>query len=205
MARIHQGADGFDAVVGGWMDPGAKEWLSGYANQVYNTFSGAGQALVDRSRELYQMIDESSAVQMLRNLRHKHDHLDITNQVSALRSMESLQTASPYMQRWIMAEPELRKRYLNQEVDGYSDTYVNYHGDAVGSDHYDYRRILSGLVETQGDDEDYICRIYADELPPGDKELTPFQQFDVLDTWARVTRYLDEGGEDPTSVYGDNL
>lgn len=207
MANIYtdMGSDAFDAMAGGRLSSETMGWLQDYSAQAYQTFSNYGQGLIDRSRELYSMIDESSAMQMLRNLGTKAKNVWDGNELKALVSLEELQTASPYQQRYIMAQPDLRQRFLNQEVEGYSDTYENFHGEAVGADHYDYRRVMTGIVDTPNANEDYVCRIFADQLTPNDRELSSIEKFDVLDTWALVTRCLDEGGEDPTSPYGNPL
>lgn len=207
MANIYtdMGSDGFDAMAGGRLSSNTLGWLQDYSERAFQTFSSYGQGLIERSRELYDMIDESSAMQMIRNLGTKAKNVWSNNELRALKSLEELQTASPYQQRFIMAQPELRTRYLNQEVEGYSDTYENLHGDAVGRDHYDYRRVMTGIVETPSATEDYYYYVFPDRLAEHDRELNPTEKFDVLDTWALVMQQLEAGGEDPTSPYGNPL
>jgi len=202
---VEGGGDLIDALGGGMLDSSTKEWFQHHSNTVRQTLSQTGQTFLDQARNLYQTISESQALQMLRNLRTKHDNVWSGNLIQPLRSLESLQTAGPVMQRWIMAEPTLRQRYLNQEVEGYDDQYINHHGDAVGRDHYDYRRVMNGIVETTNDDEDWVARIYIDDLEEGERELNFHEKLDILDTWDLVKHYLEEGDEDPTSPYGNPL
>ena len=70
MANIYtdMGSDGFDAMAGGRLSSNTLGWLQDYSERAFQTFSSYGQGLIERSRELYDMIDESSAMQMIRNL-----------------------------------------------------------------------------------------------------------------------------------------
>lgn len=198
------GADLIDIMGGGIPDDSARQWLAQKSEMVRSTLSTAGQVFFEKARSLYDIVSESQALQMLRNLKGRSDDVWSSNQISYLHTLEQLQTAGPIMQRWIMAEPELRTRYIDQTVDGYSDTYVNYHGDVVGDRHYDYRRVMTGVVQVE-EDRDFIIQHFSDYMSEDEKELDFYQKIDILNTWDKVRHYLEEGGEDPTSVYGAQL
>lgn len=203
---VEGGADLIDAFGGGMLDDNTKEWFQHHAQTVQQTLTSTGQAFFNRAREMYQTVSESQALQMLRNLRTRADNVWTGNMIQPLRTLEALQTAGPVMQRWVMAEPTLRTRYLNQEVEGYDEQYVNYHGDAVGDAHYDYRRVMNGIVQIPEDeDTEWVAKIYFDMMDEGERELTVHERLDILDSWDRVKHYLEEGGEDPTSLYGNQL
>lgn len=202
---VEGGADLIDALGGGFLDDSTKDWFAQQSQMVSQTLGQAGQAFFGRAREMYQTVSESQALQMLRNLRSRNEDVWSANMIQPLRTLESLQTAGPIMQRWVMGQPDLRTRYLNQEVEGYGDSYVNYHGDTVGVNHYDYRKVMNAMVVIpEDDDKDWVCRNFF-EYVDDDRELTVHERLDVLDTWDVVKRYLEEGGEDPTSPYGNLL
>ena len=46
-----------------------------------------------------------------------------------------------------MAQPDIRSLYHKGHCDGYSDTYVDMEPGLVGEQHYDYRRVMDGVVE----------------------------------------------------------
>ncbi len=129
---------------------------------------------------------------------------DYTNYVLPLITLENQQNASPVMQRWIMANPEIRSIYLKQRCDGYNETYTNLYGNKIGEEHYDYRRVMNGIgVEQENGDIDFVQ--YFDELVEGDRELTLLEQTDILNTWNTTNMILSLWEDDPTSSDGDKL
>jgi hypothetical protein len=98
---------------------------------------------------------------------------------------------------------------LQNRLDGYS-TLIDQEAipkqDLVsGEAHYDYRRVMSGIVTSAGDVTnpdselswgwtEYMDRPRADDLP-----LSVAAVFDILDTWASAEALLDEG-VDPTNI-----
>lgn len=197
------GADLIDIMAGGRPDVATQQWFSERRETLQNTLTNTSQAFFDRARDMYQTISESQAVQMLRNLKAKTENVWAGNQITELQTLEQLQTASPVMQRWVMAQPDLRKRYLNQSVEGYGDAYTNYHGAVFGSEHYDYRRVMHGVVETS--DTGWVAREYVDYMANDDVGLSRHERLDILNTWDLVKALMDEGGEDPSSPVGNQL
>lgn len=203
-ALFEGGADLIDIMGGGLPDESAKQWLGERAAQIRDTLTGTGQEFFNRARSLYNIVSESQAVQILRNIRSKSENVWSSNQILPLRSLEAIQTAGPIMQRWVMACPDVRERYLNQTLDGYSDTYVNYHNDLVGLAHFDYRRVMDGVVVVE-EDKDYVFREFIDYMEEDEHYLTVPERIDILNTWDYVKHYLEDGDEDPTSLYGAQL
>lgn len=200
------GADLIDVMAGGLPDDSAREWLNQKAGIARDMLTQTGQAFFNRARDLYQVVSESQTVQILRNLRSKQEDVWSSNQIQYLYRLEQLQTAGPVMQRWVMAQPDLRQRFLNQTVDGYGGQYVNYHGDAVGDAHYDYRRVVNGVVQVHEDeDRDFVIKHYYDYMREDERELSIQQRLDILNTWDIVKHMLEEGDEDPTSTHGAQL
>lgn len=202
---LHQahGVDLLDIVAGGHLDQQTSNWLGERANALRNTISGAASQFFDQAKTMYAMISTNDAIQALRNLTAKTDNVWNSNVIHSLTTIEQLQTAAPIMQRYIMAQPELRKMYLNGEVEGYADSYENLHGDRTGIRHYDYRRVTDGIVTAT---EEYaVFNNFYEVIPDGDVELTLYQKVDILRSWNTVNDALDEHEEDPTSAGGNRL
>lgn len=196
------GGDIIDVFAGGHLDNNTMNWLENRNESVMQSVTGYARDFLQQAQTLYTMVSSSDAAMMLRNLKAKTE--DSWNfDIQTINSLVGLQTANPYMQRWIMAQPDLRQRYLHQEVEGYGESYVNHHGDAVGDRHFDYRRVMDGVL--QHDEESYGFKTYYDHLGESERELTVFEKVDVLRTWNTIQKYLDEGDEDPTSVIGAKL
>lgn len=124
--------------------------------------------------------------------------------VMSLKDMLQFQTATTTMQRWIMANPTVRKTYHDQQCDGYSDTYVDLEPDCVGKEHYDYRRVMDGVMEFQQDNS-WKMTHYLDPLKEGDRELHFLEKVDILDTWSQLEILMALGGIDPTNPKGGEL
>ncbi len=197
------GTDLIDVFAGGRLGQGVKSYFNERAAEVRATVTGAAAQFFDQARTLYSVIDASAATQILRNLKTKVDTTWQGNEITNLQTLQELQTAAPVMQRWIMAQPDLRSKFLHQEVQGYGESYVNYQGDAVGRRQYDFRRVTEGIVFE--DDEGYHVTEYFEAVPDEDTPLTLHQKVDILKTWKQVEHYLQEADEDPTSPEGLKL
>jgi hypothetical protein len=107
------------------------------------------------------------------------------------------------MQRWIMAEPTVRELYHDQRCDGFSDTYVDMEPGKVGEEHYDWRRVMSGVVRY--DDDTVVAKFYMDDLREGDRELDSWEKISIVGSWEVLKIAVSQMNEDPTSVFGDKL
>lgn len=196
------GTDLIDIFAGGRLGQGTKEFFTDRSAEIRATVSGTATQFFDQARSLYQVIDSSAALQILRNLKTKVDTSWQSNEILRLNSLQELQTAAPVMQRWIMAQPDLRNKFLHQEVQGYGDSYVNLQGDAVGRRQYDFRCVTDGMV-FENDEGYHYVQYYEDT--GDDVALTLHQKVDILKTWKQVEHYLSEADEDPTSPEGLKL
>lgn len=120
---------------------------------------------------------------------------------SVLRTQQELMQANATMQRWIMAHPVIKQNYLDQNLDGYSDTYINVFGKGVGEDDHNYRIVMSGVVVDTPEYTGYT--MYHDEPYPGDKPLTYDEKMTVLSTWDHMQSILDNSNIDFTHQTND--
>jgi len=198
MMQAH-GVDLLDICAGGHLDMGTQSWLGDRSDALRATISTAAQGFFNQAASLYTMISTSDAVQALRNLTVKAENAWQSNTITYLNSIEQIQAAPIVMQRYIMAQEDLRKMYLNGEVSGYGETYENLHGDGVGAKHYDWRRVMDGIVTVQ--DEGFQYTQYVEDTRD-DAELTVFEKVDILRTWNQIPDMLSAAEMDPTSPEG---
>ena len=159
------------------------------------------------AREIYDRVANSQAVQYAKAYMRQSNNFFDPNAIIPIDSLEGLQQASVGMQRWIMAQPDIRTLYHQQLVDGYADTYVDMHPGVVGSEHYDYRRVLDGII-TEGSEEDgydWVTTQYPDDLYKYDRELTIGEKTDILNIWDIVKLYSEARKEDPTNPHGGDM
>lgn len=198
MMQAH-GVDLLDICAGGHLDNTTQSWLGERSDALRATISGAAASFFQQASTLYTMISTSDAVQALRNLTVKADNAWQSNAIVELCNIEQLQTAGPVMQRWIMAEPSIRKMYLNGEVSGYAETYENLHGNGLAAQHYDWRQVMSGIATITDDHFSYTTYV---EDTGEDNPLSLYEKVDILRTWQQVQTALSEGEQDPTSPEG---
>ena len=200
----------FNSLAYGTPHPGTMSFLSQQFENASTALTTAGQRFMENARTLYERISGSDAMRAMRVAGRAIRSMWQLDEVRPLYSMEELQTAPLTMQRWIMAEPMLRKEYINQRVDGYSDTYHDVHQGDVGEAHYDYRRVMDGMIvvdDKPDSDGEYgwTATTYFDDLLPDDSELLLEEKVDILETWTAVRAALKAGKQDPTSRYGAML
>jgi hypothetical protein len=197
-------ADAFDALVYPQAHVGTIQYLQNQYNNISQTITEHGRMFVDKAREAFEQYNSSAAMNFARRAVASVQSYFQVDAIMYLDSLVSLQKAQLTMQRWNMANVAVRTKYLNQQCDGYSETYVNVDGGVVGEKHYDWRRVNDGLMHIDSEGTHYFKQ-YDDYLKDGDKDLTHFEKIDILHTWNKLDYYMALGDDDPTSSSGGKL
>lgn len=191
--------------------PATLAFLQGQVAQATNFASmavgDAARSFFGRAQQTFEEHHSAEAMRLARLALQKTQSVAQLDMVRDIWQLGQLQSAPPVMQRFIMANPFVRQMYHDQRIDGYSGTYEDYAPGQVGPDHYDYRRVMDGvmIVGDQESEADWEAVMYMDPLEEGDRELTSDQQADILSTWDVVEAYLKESTDDPTSPSGGKL
>lgn len=203
--RLAFGSDSeFDALVYGQSNPSTVNFLQNQIEQVSTMLSDAGRTFMDRGKAAFEHFNSAAAIQFARDAVRSVVGMFDVQQIHHIDSLDAMMKANTIMQRWIMANPNARERYLNQTIDGYSDTYTNVHGQDVGHDHYDYRRATDGFMVF--DDEcDWKAVEYVEELKEGDRDLIWEEQCDIRRVWDKMDLLFALGKDDPTNPSGGML
>jgi len=196
---IDGGMRAVDALFYPQQNPVNLQFIQNQMSNVAQNLGNFGKAFFERSSQAAAQIFNVEAMRQLTRqlVRTSKEFFTDGNRVVPLETYEELQLASTVMQRWVMAEPEIRKAYLDQRIDGYSDTYMNVFENKIKDDHYDYRRVMDGVVL---DEEDHYVKFYIDELFEGDRELNHDEKVDILSTWD-IARHFLHAGLDPTDPF----
>lgn len=177
-----------------------------FEQQMMNVSSLAGQVsdrFLAQAKGLYERYSSEEARRNARAMIRAAKSIFQRDVIRDLNTMEEFQTAPPIMQRWVMSAPEIRELWQKQRIDGYSHSYYDPDPDSVGTDHYDYRRAMSDMI--QFTDDGWKVESFYEPLLPGDGELYFEDKVIILNAWEQVTAMLEAAGEDPTSVFGDKL
>lgn len=203
MQIVYGGPEAWDALAYGEQNPLN---ISYFQNQVQNfgsTLTEMGKRFYSDAGDLYEKFNGSRAMTALRNVTKMAKTLFQPNIVKNLTTVDEMQIAPHVMQRWIMACPEVRTMYNKQQCDGYSDTYMDTSPGTIGETHYDYRRVMDGVV--QETDDGWRVKHFMDDLHDGDRELLHDEKVDILSTWDSLQYFMHPGLKDPTNPYGGSL
>jgi hypothetical protein len=175
-----------------------QQQLSGFNNSL----TDVGRSFIETSRSIYDQFNNSNAIRMAKAVVRMAKGIFHPNTIYELNDLEVMRSCQPIMQRYMMAEPTIRKLYHQQRCDGYSDTYYDVQPKVVGVDHYDYRRVTDGMVND--DDDGWTCVNHYEDLRPDDKDLSIEEKVDILKSWELAEMFI-KAGEDPTNVFGGKI
>lgn len=195
---LEGGADHFGALAFGRTSQATLQMLDSYNQRVSQNFQVAERQFSDKMRDVFARVDESEAMRLARAVGRKIRNFWSTEDIHPLTNIGMAQHASVTMQRWVMAEPTVRKMYHEQKVEGYVDSYVDVHGQVYGSNHYDYRRATQGLI-VETPEEGWQAATYMEDLLEGDRELLLDEKADIQATWEFIRGALKRKKDDPTS------
>ena len=192
----------FDAILYQNQHPNNQLYFQNQVNNFSNTLTDLGRSFITESKVIHDQIYSSVAAAAARAaLRASAGMFQMV--IRPLNEIDEFRAASVLMQRWVMANPEIRNLYHRQECAGYDGSYVDMFPKDKGEDHYDYRRVMSGVVVDTKDGS--YARHYLDDLVEGDAELTHNEKVDILSTWDIMNMYIKAGKEDPTDPMCGNL
>ena len=210
MARfIDAGPMTFDALVYGRPHPATMDFLARQFETPTQRLTQAGQSFMAGAAEMYERISSSRAVEAMMQAARAVNAVWTGDVIRNLHTLADFQFAPLSMQRFIMAEPTIREMYLEQTIEGFSDSYVDMYPGDIGDRHYDYRRAVNGyMMENESDapnEPEWSSTTYLDELVEGDRELSLSEQVDIEFSWRSLRQHLGRREEDPTSRYGSRM
>lgn len=200
---IDGGLETFNALVYGQKHPGTLRYIQSQFNNFTDKLTDAGRSFFSNVEQIYDQFNGSDALRIARDAINKVKMSFTPNEIISLWDLASIQTAGTVMQRWIMAEPTVRSLFHQQKCDGFSDSYIDMQPKAVGEDHYDYRRVMNGML-VFSEEHDWIATNYFDELHDNDRELTFDEQIDIQSVWS-LMQHAVSVGNDPTNPLGGKL
>lgn len=204
-ANVIQGdALEFNSIIYPQQNQNVFNYIKESISQIPQTILSAGQDLFNRAVTTFNNYYSDSNSLRARNAMLATNNNYFFNSILPLMTVESIQTANPNMQRWIMAEPNIRNLYHDQLCDGYSNTYVDMFPGTIKDNHYDYRRVMDGVVIGEQEPE-LIAKFYIDDLFEGDRDLNHHEKVDILSTWDIINMCMNNSDIDPTSLFNDKI
>lgn len=188
-------------------------------NYVTNEFNNFISMIGDKGRSFYDSainkIDDlingdviNKAKAILKSATDVLSHIDI---VKFTNKLEEFQTATPYMQRWLMAEESMYDMFKSQrcvafQVDDNTSWLDNDPG-VEGRFRYDSMLINTGMVNFNNDDKSFSVTEFElhDEMQlRNESPLTFSEKATILDMHSWVKYYISQG-KDPSDPLGGLL
>lgn len=182
-----------------------------FYNQVYNVANAIndfGRNFMQATKEIYEKINDSNAIRAAKAALRYAVGLAHPNAIVEFRTLDEIRAAQPVMQRYIMANPKVRELYDRQIIDGYSDTYFDNEPGFMKAMHYDFRRVMDGIVQDGLDDEgnyEWVSHQYMEDLLDQDRDLELIEKVKILNTWEIIEQFMVSGSEDPTNPFGGTV
>lgn len=203
--RIVQGGQAaFNALAFGSKPPELRSFFEERLQSINAGIGGYSEKFKARANEMFNSFHGDRVVQIAKAALNQVRGFFKPDEIVNLTTIEDLQVAQATMRRMVMANPVVRELYHKQRCDGYSDSYVDADPGKIGWDHYDYCRVMTGIVEVT--DESWKFTSVAHDQRPGDSELDFHDQFSVVaQTWPSLEAIMAQAAKDPTSEWNNDL
>lgn len=182
-------APALDLVLYGNKSELINNYLVQQMQQVRPAFNEFSQRIYANLQNSYNFINDKLVQYGILNELHSQGVQVVDNYYKELLSFTDLQNADLTMQRHVMSHPAVRQLYLDQNIDGYSETYKNVFGKGVGEQDYGYRLVTDGLVQDTKDGG-FIIRHHIEDLLPGDKAPTHYEKVQVAHSYDAIDYIL---------------
>lgn len=196
--------DAFDASVYGLPHKGTIDFVKNQFTQGWENLTEAGRSFFEEKRELVERATSEEAYRRTEALARKFRHAWDTDDIKYIGDVGALQQAKLTMQRWLMADPEIREMRNQQICDGYSKTYDDWEPNRIGEDHADYRRVTDGIF-MEDEEGGGCCTSYYESHVNAEDDLTFTQQVDIKAAWGAQRLLMKRRREDTTSPLNDRL
>ena len=198
--------DAFNAFVYPEKHPSGVQFLRNQFNNFTGVLTSTANDFIQASRQQVERFTSNASVDFARNMLKSVMGISTisTDRITTLFDVQHFQGASIPMQRWVMANPQARTLSHEQRCEGYVDSYVDVQPGIQGDHHYDYRRVMDGVMQFDKDDGWY-AKCYVEELKEGDRDLTHGEKVDIIHTWSKLEYLIALNKEDPTSPDGGFL
>lgn len=172
------------------------------ANSVGNYIQAVGHNVTNIASDLMSRFNDIRSnlnTQKIEMIRNRLNSIWETDAIRRLDEPYKIITAPPTMYRWIMAEPTLRASYNRGGCSAFDGDYIDNRPGGVGPSHYDYRRVMDGVVANGS------YTNYRERLITPDDILTITEKAAIKATWDVIKGYVDETNIDPTDPWNSTL
>ena len=205
MPVINAGYEVLNNVLFGQPSQSTTDYFAGVQDSINERTDLFASDFIERSKSVFKNTYSSRAVELARAAVNKAGSLFSPDIIKELVTMTDFQMAKPKMRRYLMANPFVREMWQDNKCEGYGGDYIDHEPGTLGENHYDYRRVVDGIVRTDDKSEDYFANHYFEELRADDEPLTVGEQLDIYDSWPTMNHFMRLAQKDPTSSWNCDL
>lgn len=166
--------------------------LQNYCSNLGTQLKGFAENIMERYHTFY----DYNLMAKINAVKNQMNNIWQNDTIKTLKSLHEIQQAPQAMIPWIMAHPFLRASYQREGCYGYGEAYLNNYPTGVGESHYDYRRVMNGVVD-DGKYTNYHEKIDLRDL------LNVFEKNNIRYTWKIIDGLIEKGNSDPTDPWGN--
>ena len=168
-------------------------------NFIANISPRARSAMEQHINDSWNSYDVGALTRKVRSIKHQYDHLWTPNEIRPLTDIGAIQQAKGVMREYLLANPTLRKAFMQERIQGWDIPLNSVTGPA--HDCMEYRKATDGIVRNEGG-------VWFSENHYDINEsnaITLEEQEDILFTWEYALAVYQQGGDDPTSPENNSL
>jgi len=172
-----------------------KEMTSFYRDNFFRDFSGKdGNEFSSRRRDFWNKHGADTHVRKMKESLYISGHMAGNINIALVKEYDK--EINNVMERYIMANPDIRELYSSDKIFGFRDSYLDKDLELITRHGYElnneYGRVMNGTVKDDGSVSYYNV---DDEIEV--EELDVLDKLSVLKTWDYMTYHID-CGIDPT-------
>lgn len=176
--------------------------------QQLQVYGQAGISYYNQSQQTQQNYFRDSGIAVAQTLVNLGEIADssLDFHIYPIDTIDQLQQAPVEYQPYLMANPEIRRLYLDGRVEGYVDTYDNSHGNDIGIRHKDYRTVITNAGNWMYEDPE-VHGYYFRECIGNVMEEDPLklrEKVNVFKAWLIQNNAIAKN-IDPTSIDGFDI
>lgn len=199
MASVYYGGDELaSSLLYTPMSEGMSSYISSLNSRTLERIGEIGRGFMQRAVDIYKRSGFEDLVSLREHAnRLRKQAIKDIDTIAPCTNLTDFVTATPRMRRWVIANPNLRKRYRQKQISGWDNEVV----DDIQwkpEEHPDYLYVTNGMLI---DDKIVEYIDFAVEQIEDVEQLHFGERCDILDSWDAAESIIQQG-YDPTSKWG---
>ena len=120
------------------------DFLNSRRNETANAMTAYQSVHADQAVMYYEAFNSDQAINRAKLLISQTDSVMNTNNIFELND-HNIRNVNGIMQQYVIANPTIYKRYRDQTIDGYNETFVDQNRHSTPEERIDYMNVMNGI------------------------------------------------------------